>query len=187
MLKFYPPVVLGPVPKTRNGNRFCLVICDRFTKVSVAVPVPDQTAFTCAKAFVDRWICYYGAPLVLLTDNGSNFASKFFSVLTHILGIKHVFTSPYRPFTNGQTERWNATLMDTVSNYLVGKKEWDELLGVAATSYNHSVHTSTGYTPFEFALTRLPHGTLAPTRNPDYWITATDCEGARAVLVSKVI
>jgi transposase InsO family protein len=184
-LEFIAMDVLGPLPKTKNNNRFCLMICDRFTKISVAVPVPDQTASTCAQAFVDRWICYYGVPLILLTDNGSNFASKFFSVLTHILGIKHVFTSPYRPSTNGQTERWNATLMDTVSHYLVGKKEWDELVGVAATSYNHSVHSSTGYTPFELALTRIPHGTLAPTRNSDAWITANDKQNYRHHLLAR--
>lgn len=184
-LEFIAMDVLGPLPKTKNNNRFCLVICDRFTKVSIAVPVPDQTASTCAQAFVDRWVCYYGVPLILLTDNGSNFASKFFSVLTHILGIKHVFTSPYRPSTNGQTERWNATLMDTVSHYLVGKKEWDDLVGVAATSYNHSVHSSTGYTPFELALTRVPHGTLAPTRSPDAWIKTNDKQSYRHHLLAR--
>jgi hypothetical protein len=100
-LEFIAMDVLGPLPNTKNNNRFCLVICDRFTKVSIAVPVPDQTASTCAQAFADRWICYYGVHLIMHTDNGSNFASNFFSVLTHILRIKDVFTSPYRLSTNG--------------------------------------------------------------------------------------
>jgi hypothetical protein len=39
--------------------------------------------------------------------------------------------------------------MDTIAHYFTGKKEWDELVGLAATSYNNSVHSSTGYTPFE--------------------------------------
>jgi transposase InsO family protein len=116
---------------------------------------------------VDRWICYYGVPLVVLSDNGPNFACKFFSVLTHILGIKHVFTSPYRPSTNGQTERWNATLEDTITHYIFNEKEWYELVGVATASYNHSVHASTGFTPFEIALNRVPRGVLAPTSHPD--------------------
>jgi transposase InsO family protein len=184
-LEFVAMDVLGPLPLSKKGNRFCLVICDRFTKLSIAVPVPDQTASTCAQAFVDRWICYYGVPLVLLTDNGSNFASKFFSVLTHILGMKHVFTSPYRPSTNGQTERWNTTLMDTIAHYLTGKKEWDELVGLAATSYNKSVHASTGYTPFELGLTRIPHGTLAPTRSPNNWIKTSTKQSYRHHLLAR--
>jgi transposase InsO family protein len=161
---------LGPLPKTKHGNLFCLVICDRFTKVSIAVPIPEQTASTCAQVFVDRWISYYGVPLIILTDNGPNFASKFFSILTHILGVKHVFTSPYRPSTNGQTERWNATLVDTLSHYMFMNKDWDDLVGVAATAYNNSVHSSTGFTPFELALSRIPHGTLAHTRDNNSWI-----------------
>ena len=64
--------------------------------------------------FVDRWLVYYGAPLVILTDNGSNFSSKFFGVITDMLGVKHVYTSVYRPSTNGQVERFNATLADTL-------------------------------------------------------------------------
>jgi hypothetical protein len=46
--------------------------------------------------------------------------------------------------------------MDTVSHYLVSKKEWEDIVGVAALSYNQSVHASTGYAPFELALTRVP-------------------------------
>jgi transposase InsO family protein len=166
-LEFVAMDVLGPLPETKRGNRFCVVMCDRFTKISIAVPTPNQTAETCAQVFVDRWICYYGVPLIILSDNGSNFASKFFSVLTHILGIKHVFTSPYRPSTNGQTERWNATLVDTITHYLFAEKDWDELVGVATASYNHSVHSSTGFAPFEIALNRVPRGVLAPTSNTD--------------------
>jgi hypothetical protein len=38
---------------------------------------------------------------------------------------------------------------------------------VATASYNHSVHASTGFTPFEIALNRVPRGVLAPTSHPD--------------------
>jgi hypothetical protein len=65
-LEFVAIDVLGPLPKTKRVNRFCMVMCDRFSKVSIAVPIPDQTANTCAQVFVDRWICYYGVPLVVI-------------------------------------------------------------------------------------------------------------------------
>jgi transposase InsO family protein len=105
--------------------------------------------------------------LVVLSDKGPNLACKFFSVLTTILGIKHVFTSPYRPLTNGQTERWNATLVDTITHDLFNEKEWDERFGVGTASYNHPVHASTGFTPFEIDLNIVPRGVLAPTSHPD--------------------
>ncbi|ETH39501.1 transposase, IS481 family [Bordetella pertussis H918] len=42
----------------------------------------------------------------LLTDNGSAFRSRAFAALCHELGIKHRFTRPYRPQTNGKAERF---------------------------------------------------------------------------------
>ncbi|WP_227298953.1 integrase core domain-containing protein, partial [Bordetella pertussis] len=41
-----------------------------------------------------------------LTDNGSAFRSRVFAALCHELGIKHRFTRPYRPQTNGKAERF---------------------------------------------------------------------------------
>jgi transposase InsO family protein len=102
-----------------------------------------------------------------LEQQRSQIACKFVSVLTHILGIKHFFTSPYRPSTNGKTERRNATLVDTITYYLFSEKEWYELVGVATASYNHSVHAITGFIPFDIALNRVPRGVLAPTSHPD--------------------
>jgi transposase InsO family protein len=154
-LEFIAIDVLGPLPTTSRGNRFVLCICDRFTKMSVAVAMKDQTASTIALEFVDRWLSIFGAPLTLLSDNGSAFACKFFKVLTNILGIRHVFTSAYRPETNGQVERWNATLVDMLAQ-LSREKDWDQSLGLACLAYNSSVHSSTGYAPMELACTREP-------------------------------
>jgi hypothetical protein len=108
-----------------------------------------------AQALVDRWVCVFGIPITILSDNGSAFASKFFHVLTNVLGVKHVFTSAYRPSTNGQVERFNATLVDCIA-HLTAEKEWDMSLGLACLAYNSSVHSTTGYAPMELASTREP-------------------------------
>jgi transposase InsO family protein len=42
----------------------------------------------------------------LLTDNGSAFRSREFRATCIELGIKHSFTRPYRPQTNGKAERF---------------------------------------------------------------------------------
>lgn len=42
----------------------------------------------------------------LLTDNGSAFRSKDFALACKELGIRHKFTRPYRPQTNGKAERF---------------------------------------------------------------------------------
>jgi hypothetical protein len=132
------------------------VISDRFTKLTVAIPIADQTASTVAQAFVDRWMLYFGIPIVLLTDNGSKFASKFMGVLTQMIGIKHVYTSAYRPSTNGQVERFNSTLSDSLTMLSATGKDWDQSVGLACFAFNSSVHSSTGFAPFELACSRTP-------------------------------
>jgi transposase InsO family protein len=42
----------------------------------------------------------------ILTDNGSAFRSKRFAKACQRLGLKHSFTRPYRPQTNGKAERF---------------------------------------------------------------------------------
>jgi hypothetical protein len=68
--------VLGPLPTTSRGNRFVLCIGDRFSKMSVAVDLPKQTASAVAQALMDRWIAVFGIPLTVLTDNCAAFTIK---------------------------------------------------------------------------------------------------------------
>ena len=42
----------------------------------------------------------------ILTDNGSSFRSKEFAEVCRDLKLKHSFTRPYRPQTNGKAERF---------------------------------------------------------------------------------
>jgi transposase InsO family protein len=109
-LKLFPPSapfefvamdILGPLSETKDGNRFLLVIVDRFSKLTRTVPLKTITAEEVSKAFVNEWFCVYGAPVVLLSDNGTQFVSKFFQSVCRLLGVKQVFTTAYHPASNG--------------------------------------------------------------------------------------
>lgn len=45
-------------------------------------------------------------PKRILTDNGACFHSKPFAAACRELKLKHSFTRPYRPQTNGKAERF---------------------------------------------------------------------------------
>jgi transposase InsO family protein len=64
----------------------------------------------CAVAFVTATIKYFRQLGVtvrrVLTDNGSAFRSKVFARACRRLGVRHLFTRPYRPQTNGKAERF---------------------------------------------------------------------------------
>jgi transposase InsO family protein len=99
--------ILGPLPRTKHGNRFLLVIADRYTKATRKVPLRTGTALSVARAFVDQWLYVYGHPVSLLTDNGPHFIAKFFQAACAELGISKLFTTAYHPQTNGRVERYN--------------------------------------------------------------------------------
>ena len=110
--------ILGPLSKTRHGNRFLLVIADRYTKITRTVPLRTITALTVAQAFCEHWVYIYGPPVSLLSDNGPQFAAKFFQAVCTELGIKKLFTTAYHPQANGQVERYNRTLVQALRAYV---------------------------------------------------------------------
>jgi len=67
--------LLGPLTTSRGGHKHVLVISDRLTKLTRAIPFRDATALTVSSAFIDSWVAAYGIPDSFLTDNGPQFAS----------------------------------------------------------------------------------------------------------------
>ena len=149
--------ILGPLQRTKKGYRFLLVITDRFTKLSQVIPLRKITTYNVAVAFVEHWVFKYGPPECLISDNGKQFADKFFQVVCSILGISNVFTSTYQPQTNGQVERYNRTILAMLRNYVnEHQDDWDRYATVLTYAYNNHVHRTTGTTPFDLVLSRPP-------------------------------
>jgi Integrase core domain len=153
--------ILGPLPVSPDGNRFVLVFSDRFSKFTVAVAMKTVTANDVAEKFVADWVAYFGVPLVLLTDNGPQFASKFLQQVSAVLGVQQRFTNAYHPATNGQVERFNRTLLGMLAHYTSENRSWDKTLGPVMAAYNSTVHTSTGFAPQEFIRAQV-HRILRP-------------------------
>ena len=156
-LEYVAMDILGPLPRTKHGMRFILVITDRFTKLTKTEALRTITSLAVAKAFCKTWVFNYGTPKILLTDNGTQFTASFFRNVCRILGIHKVFTTEYHPQTNGQAERFNRTIIAAIRNYVSdSQRDWDEWLGPITYAYNTQVHRSTGTTPFDLVLSRHP-------------------------------
>ena len=139
---------IGPLPKTKKGNEHCLMMVDQFTKWVECVPLPSQRAEETARAAIDNFFSRFGFPFQLFSDQGRNFDGKLFEALCKALHIHKARTTPYRPSSNGQVERFNRTLMDAVRCFL-GKQQdkWDTNVQQIAMAIRSAVNRSTGFTP----------------------------------------
>ena len=118
--------LLGELTRTPRGNKYLLVIVDRFTKLVRTVPLKGISASEVARAFVTHWVFSYGPPADLIADNGRQFTSRFFLDVCRILNVHNAFTTTYYPQTNGQVERFNRTILSALRTYIGDHpKDWD--------------------------------------------------------------
>jgi RNA:NAD 2'-phosphotransferase (TPT1/KptA family) len=146
---------VGPLPRTDKGNEYILMMVDQFTKWVECIPLPSQTAEETARAAVNEFFSRFGYPFQVYSDQGRNFESALFKELCDLVHIHKARTTPYRPSSNGQVERFNRTLIAAVRCF-VGKnqKSWDIFLPQLAGAIRACVNRSTGYSPNRLMLGR---------------------------------
>jgi transposase InsO family protein len=87
---------------------------DDHSRIAVADLLPDETGASCAHA-LHQAVAEYAAMGIrierVMTDNGPGYRSKCFAEACHSLQIRHLYTRPYRPQTNGKAERFVQTAL----------------------------------------------------------------------------
>jgi len=145
------------LPVSSKGNKYIFVVIDHATKFVEALACDNQRADTAANFIFSNVICRYGAPQEILSDRGQAFTGEVMTILSKLCGISQKFTAGYHPQTNGLTERFNRTIQEVLSKFVnSAQTNWDDLLQPAVFAYNTSIHSSTGYTPFEMVHGFLP-------------------------------
>ena len=140
--------ILGPFTPSSKGNQYVLMIVDQFTKWLECFPLPHQTAEEVAKCVADGFISRFGCPLEIHTDQGKNFDGNLFASVCESLHIVKKRTTPYRPCSNRQVERYNRTLLQLIRCFLQGNQQcWDEHLQQLAGAIRSTVNRNTGFTP----------------------------------------
>jgi len=96
------------------GWEFAHVAIDDHSRVGFVQMHPDEKKPS-AVQFLLAAVAHYRSLGVtikrLITDNGSAYRSRLFAKTCQALGIKHTFTKPYRPQTNGKAERFIQTCL----------------------------------------------------------------------------
>ncbi|GFT96342.1 retrovirus-related Pol polyprotein from transposon opus [Nephila pilipes] len=72
--------LIGPLPPTEDME-YCLTCIDQYSSWIEAVPLPAITAEIVGKAFYNNWICRFGIPDQIITDQGRQFESQLLRCL----------------------------------------------------------------------------------------------------------
>lgn len=96
------------------GWEFLHVCVDDCTRLAYAEVLPDERTPSVI-AFLERAVAHFAAHGIrtqrLMTDNGPAYRSHLHAAACRQLRIRHLFTRPYRPATNGKVERLIQTLL----------------------------------------------------------------------------
>ncbi|GBC22609.2 DDE-type integrase/transposase/recombinase [Rhizophagus irregularis DAOM 181602=DAOM 197198] len=99
--------VVGPLPVTKRNNRYIVTAMDYFTKWPEAKALETADAKEIARFIYEDIICRHGL-----------------KSLMEEFQIKHNFSTPYHPKTNGLIERFNKTLCESLAK-LSNIEDWD--------------------------------------------------------------
>jgi len=104
----------GVASSRGSGWEFVHVCIDDASRVAFSQILLDEKKER-SIAFLRAAIAYYATLGVtvtrVMTDNGSGYRSRAFAKACTQLGLKHIFTKPYTPKTNGKAERFIQTAL----------------------------------------------------------------------------
>jgi hypothetical protein len=127
------------------------VIVDCFTKFSHFIPMHTRfTAEKYAKICIACILCLHGVPTTIVSDQGSQFFSRFWEQLHASLRTHLVHNSAYHLQTDGQIERVNQILEYMLRACVMKNQDsWDKNLPWTEFLYNNSYQESLKMAPFK--------------------------------------
>lgn len=149
--------LMGPLPTSSDRNKWILVITDYLSKYVIVRPLKSATTEQIIAVLREDVFYSHGLPKTVISDNGSNLTSFQMRDVFRHLGIEQKTTSPYRPQTNGQTERYNRVLGTQLAIFAEeNQRSWDRYLHALAFAYNTTIHASHLSTPYFIVYGRHP-------------------------------
>jgi putative transposase len=100
-----------------DGRRFrVLTAIDHVSRECVCIEVDQRLPAAAVTRALDEAVLSYGQPLVITSDNGTEFTSDIFDQWAYKRGIELDFITPGRPVENAIIESFNGKLRDECLN-----------------------------------------------------------------------
>ena len=165
---------LGPLPRSKNNNKFILLCIDSYTRWPEIFAVEDQTAETVVMALMNL-IARFGMMTDIVTDRGSAFHGKVLKGLYDKLGIKRHMTTPYHPACNGVVERQNQQVVNGIKTMLeTSQDDWEDKIPLMLMAFRATIHKFTNDSPYFCVFGK---NMALPTQ----LLTESECQGRYAM------
>lgn len=93
----------------------------------------------------------YGTPCRISSDPGTEFNNTLMKEMLSFYKIDLHIGTPHNPNSMGIVERFHSTIIEIyrIAKYEQKITDAASVMSYAIMSYNHSIHSTTGLTPFE--------------------------------------
>jgi hypothetical protein len=139
-----------------NGFHGFLNIVEYLSGYVYTIPIITKTDDEIC-LLVWNYICIFGPPRIILTDQGNEFNNHLLNFLLNKIKVHHLITSAYNPRVDGKVERYNYLIAESLRKCMDGesdKTKWVQWLSFVTLAFNSKFHTRTGFTPYELIFGR---------------------------------
>ncbi|KAL8583081.1 hypothetical protein ACOMHN_051245 [Nucella lapillus] len=149
-----------------DGNyKWLLVFQDHLTKFCVLCPLTSKRASEVAIQLVDVF-CLFGAPVILQSDNGSEFTAGIIRELKSLWPTLHLVNGKRRhPQRQGSVERANADIKNMLASWMEENSSERWTMGIRFVQFmkNSSHHDGIKRSPYKALFGTDPKVGLAST------------------------
>ncbi len=113
------------LPPSRGFDAI-MVVVDRFSEMTYFIPTKDSAmAQETGRLLFTHMFKHHGLPKNIVSNRNPKFMSKFWRALWKRMGSKLKMSTSFRPQTNGQTERVNFVIQQSLRNYVAtNQQDW---------------------------------------------------------------
>lgn len=139
---------LKKLSRSNKGIKYFFIIIDHYSKYVWLYPMKKKSeTYNNIKQFIDN---HKNKNIsIIQSDNGLEFKDNKLKKLFKENKINHIFSSTYKPQTNGLVERFNRTIKSKIYQHLThtNGKKYIDILQDLVDNYNDTKHSTTKYKP----------------------------------------
>lgn len=140
--------IMGPFPRSPQGNTSLLVVSDWLTKFTLVNTMRKATSKIIINFLENNVFLLFGVPQICMVDNGPQFISNEFKKFLNRYHIQQVwYNASYHPQVNF-VERVNRVIGTAIRSYVKDNhRTWDVEIHKVGHALRNCIHEVTGYTP----------------------------------------